>query len=240
MHELLLYGQVPATRHEQVLEILTGIAAMQPRTLLERQFVYRPTRPAEDNKPNKKYPNKPVKPQALIHHQLIEELGQGDFGKERPLSDFQGTEPRSWTLKSQETPEPETKTLVLRLTSEVDVTDDTMQAILNPVQNAFVTESIAEGHRLVHGNVVITLYRLLRLTDQPQNTPSTVLPPLESLLPLDPSGALVLEARVRIDDRTKPTLVSAASEELISFRDLLKGSVEMKVPERLALDTRVK
>lgn len=67
-----------------------------------------------------------------------------------------------------------------------------------------------------------------------------MLPQLESLLPVDPSGALVLEARVRIDDRTKPGLVSAASEELNAFKELLRGSVELKVPERLSLDTRVR
>lgn len=50
----------------------------------------------------------------------------------------------------------------------------------------------------------------------------------------------MLEARIRIDDRTKPSLVSAASDELAAFKDLMKGSVDMRAPERLALDTRVR
>jgi len=74
----------------------------------------------------------------------------------------------------------------------------------------------------------------------PQQTPLTSLPALESLKPLDTSGAFVLEACVRIDDRTKPNLVSTASDELNAFKDMMKGSVEMKVPERLSLDTRVR
>lgn len=88
--------------------------------------------------------------------------------------------------------------------------------------------------------MVLTLFRLLRAGDMPQQTPLTVLPGLDSLKPLDISGAFVLEACVCIDDRTKPDLVSAASDELITFRDLMKGSVDMRVPERLSLDTRVR
>lgn len=88
--------------------------------------------------------------------------------------------------------------------------------------------------------MVLTLFRLLRAGDMPQQTPLTTLPALDSLSPLDVSGAFVLEACVRIDDRTKPNLVSTASDELGAFRDLMKGSVDMKVPERLSLDTRVR
>lgn len=105
---------------------------------------------------------------------------------------------------------------------------------------SFVAEWIAEGHRLVHKNLVITISRLLRLPSSPQTSPSTVLPQLDALALVDPTGAFVLEARVRIEDRAKPTLVSAASDELNAFRELMRGSIDMRAPERLALDTRVR
>ena len=44
MHELLLFGQVPYTRHDQVLKILAGIAAMQPQSITERHLIFKPTR----------------------------------------------------------------------------------------------------------------------------------------------------------------------------------------------------
>lgn len=44
MHELLLFGQVPATRHDQVLNVLAGIAAMQPQPVLEKHLVFKPNR----------------------------------------------------------------------------------------------------------------------------------------------------------------------------------------------------
>lgn len=44
MHELLLFGQVPASRYDQVLNILAGIAAMQPQPILEKHLVFKPNR----------------------------------------------------------------------------------------------------------------------------------------------------------------------------------------------------
>ncbi|KAI9852880.1 MAG: Mediator of RNA polymerase II transcription subunit 18 [Thelocarpon superellum] len=44
MHELLLFAQVPATRHEQLLKIIAGVAGMQPRRLLERHLLFKPKR----------------------------------------------------------------------------------------------------------------------------------------------------------------------------------------------------
>ncbi len=44
MHELLLFGQVPAARHNQVLNVLAGIAAMQPQPILEKHLVFKPNR----------------------------------------------------------------------------------------------------------------------------------------------------------------------------------------------------
>jgi len=87
---------------------------------------------------------------------------------------------------------------------------------------------------------VLSLFRILRNSDAIPGSSATTLPSLDSLKLLDASGAFVLEARIRIEDRTKPSLVSAATDELGSFRDLMKGSVDMRAPDRLALDTRVR
>lgn len=44
MHELLLFGQVPSIRHEQLLRILAGIAGMQPQRVIERHLIFKPSR----------------------------------------------------------------------------------------------------------------------------------------------------------------------------------------------------
>lgn len=45
MQELLLFGQVPLARHDYVLSVLAGIAAMQPKPILEKHLVFKPNRP---------------------------------------------------------------------------------------------------------------------------------------------------------------------------------------------------
>ena len=45
MHELLLFGQVPFLRHDHILKILAGIAAMQPRSVIEHHQLFRPVKP---------------------------------------------------------------------------------------------------------------------------------------------------------------------------------------------------
>lgn len=44
MHELLLFGQVPSIRHDQLLKVLAGIAGMQPRRVIERHLIFKPSR----------------------------------------------------------------------------------------------------------------------------------------------------------------------------------------------------
>ena len=44
MHELLLFAQVPASRHAQLLKIIAGIAGMQPQRVIERHLIFKPQR----------------------------------------------------------------------------------------------------------------------------------------------------------------------------------------------------
>ena len=44
MHELLLFGQVLPSRHDQVLEILAGVTGMQPQRVVERHLIFKPNR----------------------------------------------------------------------------------------------------------------------------------------------------------------------------------------------------
>lgn len=72
------------------------------------------------------------------------------------------------------------------------------------------------------------------------SVPHQQLPPFESLLPLDTSGAYLLQATVRVLDGSKPESMVLGINELKGLRELLKGVVELEVSDRLALDTRVK
>lgn len=108
--------------------------------------------------------------------------------------------------------------------------------------NRFITEYYVEGHRFVHGNVVILLYRVLH---EPgvrniQQAPKVNLPSFAALELLDPSGAYILEAMVRVQDFNNATVLESGVNELKQFQTQMKGCVELFLPDRLSLDTRVK
>ena len=92
------------------------------------------------------------------------------------------------------------------------------------------------------GNVVISLHRILH---QPgvrkvQKAPSAKLPAWSELQLLDPSGAYMLSATVRIEDFKDSVVLEAGVNELKRFQTQMKGCVTLGLPDRLSLDTRVK
>lgn len=94
----------------------------------------------------------------------------------------------------------------------------------------------------MHGNVVIILHRILH---EPgvrslETTPKVQLPSFTALQPLDPSGGYILEAKVRIQDINHTAVMDTAVREMAAFQEQMKGCVELALPDRLALDTRVK
>jgi mediator of RNA polymerase II transcription subunit 18 len=73
-----------------------------------------------------------------------------------------------------------------------------------------------------------------------ETAPKEELPAFAALQPLDPSGAYILEAKIRVYNLNNPVVLEAGVEELKRFQKQMKGCVELDVPERLSLDTRVK
>ena len=76
--------------------------------------------------------------------------------------------------------------------------------------------------------------------EEVQSHPSQVLPRLDSLVPLDPSGAYVLQASLRIQDGSKPESISVGINELKAFKEMMRGVVDLDIGDRLALDPRLK
>jgi mediator of RNA polymerase II transcription subunit 18 len=106
----------------------------------------------------------------------------------------------------------------------------------------FVSEYYVEGHRFVYDNVVIFLHRILH---EPgvrslETAPKGALPKFEDLKPFDPSGAYIIEAKIRVQDINNTAVSDAGVEELNRLKNQMKGCVELSAPERLLLETRVK
>jgi mediator of RNA polymerase II transcription subunit 18 len=110
----------------------------------------------------------------------------------------------------------------------------------------YVSEYLHIGHRVVHNNVVIQLFRLYtipRASSGQRLRPFSALKGFSdsSLLALvDPSEAFILQATVRVQDGSNPESMSLAVGELQAFKDLTKGVVELEPGDRLAMDTRVR
>ena len=105
-----------------------------------------------------------------------------------------------------------------------------------------MSEYYVEGHRFVLDNVVIFLHRILQ---EPgvrslETSPKNILPSFADLQPLDPSGAYILEAKIRIKDINDTAVADLGVGELNRFKAQMKGCVELDPPERLLLDTRVR
>ena len=101
MHELLLHATVPSSRHDQVLSILAGIAAMQPIPMTEKHLVFKPSRPPPI--PGRAGPNpgsqggqmKPLQGQMhgeLFYLKLVGEVQDGDESNHGENSQAAGEE----------------------------------------------------------------------------------------------------------------------------------------------------
>lgn len=94
-------------------------------------------------------------------------------------------------------------------------------------------------------NVNIFLYRILHdLVDpdlpSPVDAPTVNIPKFETLKLLDPSGGYTLDARVRVLDFNDSTVLERGVKELKAFQTQMDGCVELSIPDRNELDTRVK
>ncbi|KAF2002644.1 hypothetical protein P154DRAFT_488080 [Amniculicola lignicola CBS 123094] len=260
MHELLLYGQVPRARHELVLKILAGVAAMQPRRILERHIVYKPQREPEEPGSNLRRggtqavagdkKNRQVAPKELCYTQLVQQLMEKDFGSNNDQqqgnvdaltakTDASGPQ---WAWVFHDIPDAGDRGVLVRLASSSEVAEGKPHDYVVAAGNKFVSEYYVEGHRFVLGSVILFLHRVLQ---EPgvrviETTPKSALPAFAALEPLDPSGQYLLEAKIRVSDLNTPAVVEGGIEELKKFKQSMVGCVELFVPDRLQLDTRVK
>jgi mediator of RNA polymerase II transcription subunit 18 len=134
MHELLLYGQVPAGRHDQVLKILAGLAAVQPQRILERCIVYKPQREPEEPGLNQRRGGtqniavKQVKPNtaaaALYYTKLIQKLSEEDFGAENGKllsADVKDGEEPKWSTRWEDIPDTGDRGVSIRFTNTTEL-----------------------------------------------------------------------------------------------------------------------
>ncbi|KAK5127354.1 hypothetical protein LTR85_006693 [Meristemomyces frigidus] len=233
MHEFLLYSQIPVTRHEQVLHILAGVCAAQPISVCEQHLIYQQLKVADAAGSKKGAPAKHQSAQAQrqSYHKLVREVSAGDG------------EQGAWRFRAEDVPQPGVQAVISRPVEE-RLLD---QAELEKFREGgswyrYINQFITSTQRFVHNNVIVRVSRILSVPEgtgalEPLDAPPLV---LADCRPVDPSGSYLFEAYVRVEDGTNSKLTEQAMSELMALKSQLEGAVDLRVPDRLSLDTRVK
>ena len=99
-------------------------------------------------------------------------------------------------------------------------------------KNSRISSYFVSGHAFTHNAISIRLF---------QTRPASSPPRYPEAFPLlDPSGSYILQASLRVQDGSKPELMSRGFAELVEFQKMLKGVVELSPGDRLAMDPRVR
>lgn len=145
MHELLIFGQLPLSRHEQLMNVLAGLTAMQPHRVIERHALFKPTHgpvQAQVQKGgtqglNKKMP-RPATQQTrdLYHTHLVKVLDEDDFSKgnddmevDHHVMEHDKEKP-IWQWQFRDIPEGGKRSATFRLAEDIDITSGNPQAYM--------------------------------------------------------------------------------------------------------------
>jgi mediator of RNA polymerase II transcription subunit 18 len=130
MHEIFLFGQVPAARHQQVLSVLSGYTSQNPTKVVERHVIFRPVRSppvAEGLKGGSQtIGTGKVNQQAaqtgkeIFYWRLVKEFKESQLGVATDPPDLN----KGWKTLFYDVPEPGKRPVGLRMFLEVDVESD--------------------------------------------------------------------------------------------------------------------
>ena len=145
MHELLLFAQIPLTRHSQLLHILTGLAAMQPVPICERHAIYKPARPrvqptvqvggTQAVQSTQKQSLQKQASRDLFYVTLVQELkgseetgldsrdGRGFENGRSESSGALGSGDGKWAIRLTDVPEPAKRPVTMRFVSVTDIVE---------------------------------------------------------------------------------------------------------------------
>lgn len=233
MHEALLFSQIPLERFDQVLHVLAGVTGSQPFPYQDQIALFAQLRLPETAASKKKsaIPQPAGVQQQRWIHKLLRPVA---INTDSP--DSQGP----WRLRVEQTPDPSVKDHIAREVSESEVHD--VKAFEDAGAFRFLGQQYVLGHRFVSGNVVVRIQRVHLAKEQMQTDKVLEGPPLplSDLEILDPSGTFLIEVSVRMEDRKNTKIAEQAFAELEKFKRNMEGVIDLRVPDRLSLDTRVK
>lgn len=231
MHEFILYGQIPYRKHHQILNGLAGATGARPKAYHEQHLIYEPSlevwKASNAGVIRKKNQQNSAKQQRYLH----------DVYREIKVS-IDADVDTTWKLLAAQEPEPGSPNMISRSYTVTDISDASQFDNANDYK--LHGHHLRSGHYFVLGNVVVRIFRVLLASDAGKVSTEAPAPSIEPARLFDLSGTYVVEASIRMEDRTNSKLADQASKELLDVKKMLQGIIELIVPDRLSLDTRVK
>lgn len=118
-----------------------------------------------------------------------------------------------------------------RLMADIPIKRGDVDAFMSAMEYTQVSIHHLRGHRFAHNSISLLFFQPFLPSSDPVTPPT--------LIALDP-GSYILQASLRVADGTKPDQMARGVKELMALKEMLKGSVELEMVDRMALDTRVR
>ncbi|SMR64051.1 unnamed protein product [Zymoseptoria tritici ST99CH_3D1] len=253
MHELVSFSQLPALREAQVLNILAGVTGTQPVDICEQRLIFAQVKVPEVaiSKKQAQTKQQPQQSKRPSYEQLVRSLQLSQ--NKSTFTTPQESKSIPWHLRTEQTPSASTtatrpgQTAAPYIVREVALTPATPQILLRlttPSLYAYKYQYILLGHRFVHGNIVIRVYRLYYASSASEGNASgeeaveASPPQRQDLKPVDESGSWIVDATVRVEEGAGAEVLERGKRELERFRQGMEGCVDLKAGDRLSLDVR--
>lgn len=171
--------------------------------------------------------------QGLSYHKLIRDITTKDDGT---------VEGGVWQVRAEQTPEPGVQQFTSRAVTERKADEMDLARMKQTDLFKFKRQYTLIGNRFIYGNVIVCIVRFHipadgAATEYPIDAPP---PSPADLKLLDPSQSWIVEATTRVEDTSNGEITDKAKKELLNFQTFMDGAIDLYVPDRLALDTRVR
>lgn len=92
-----------------------------------------------------------------------------------------------------------------------------------------------KGYSIFHGDIVIEIFKVFIRDDSNKNYASNEIP----LTLLDKSNSFQVKCFINIPKATDIDLINQGTKELLKLQDFLKNLINLEIPDRIYMDSRV-
>ena len=153
-----------------------------------------------------------------------------------------GATARQWSMVWTDVPDMGDRGVYVRKKEVIPIVEGDAHLSMVGMGYEFKREVYVEGEKFMHEGIEIRLERALYKPDVPlfEPEPRRELPEYSALAPYDSQNVYMYWATIEIDDEDDEELIGMAVNRLKEFQKMMRGCVNLFLPSRLEMDTRVK